>query len=115
MKKILIVEDDTTLLKLLADVLSKQFQIYEACKVKEALNNLEENTVDLICSDYNLPDGTGLELLEQLCRNGKSIPFLLMSGIEDSFVVNCVKFYGGEFCSKTDPDLISTIKRLANT
>lgn len=46
MKKILIVEDDTTLLKLLADVLSKQFQIYEACKVKEALNNLEENTVD---------------------------------------------------------------------
>lgn len=49
MKKILIVEDDTTLLKLLADVLSKQFQIYEACKVKEALHNLEENTVDLIC------------------------------------------------------------------
>lgn len=115
MKKVLIVEDDVMFLKLLSDVLSKQLQVYETCGVREALHNLEENTVDLICSDYNLPDGTGLELLEQLCRNGKSIPFLLMSGIEDSFVVNCVKFHGEEFCSKTGPDLLATIKRLANT
>lgn len=115
MKSILLIDDDTHYRSLLANVLHKKFEIYMAGSVKEALHNLEENTVDLICSDYNLPDGTGLELLEQLCRNGKSIPFLLMSGIEDSFVVNCVKFYGGEFCSKTDPDLLSTIKRLANT
>lgn len=102
MKRILIVEDDTTMLKLLADVLSKQFQIYEACKVKEALHNLEENTVDLISSDYNLPDGTGLELLEQLCRNGKSIPFLRMAYLEFPDETLYIQIFIGELWIEQD-------------
>ena len=72
MKKILIVEDDVTFLGLLSHVLRNQFEIYEACGVNEALKLLENISVDLICSDYNMPGGTGLELLEQLHRSGRN-------------------------------------------
>lgn len=114
LKKILIVEDDVTFLGLLSHVLRNQFEIYEACGVNEALKLLENISVDLICSDYNMPGGTGLELLEQLHRSGKKIPFILMSGTEDSFVIHSVKFYGGTFCNKTDSDLLTTIRKKAN-
>lgn len=114
MKKILLVEDDATLLRLLSDLLSKQFQIYEAGGVNEALRCLDKNTVDLICSDYNMPDGTGLELLEHLYRRGQKFPFILMSGMEETFVINSVRFYGGTFCNKTDPDLLATIRKMAS-
>ena len=76
MKKILIVEDDVTFLRILSHVLGNQFEIYTACSVNEALKLLENTSVDLICSDYNVPGGTGLELLEQLHRSGRKIPFI---------------------------------------
>ncbi len=114
MKKILIVEDDVTFLGILSHALRSQFEIYEACDVNAALKYLENISVDLICSDYNMPDGTGLELLEQLHRSGKKIPFILMSGMEDSFVIHSVRLYGGTFCNKTDPNLLITIRNMIN-
>jgi len=89
LKKMLIVEDDVTFLGLLSHVLRNQFEIYEACGVNEALKLLENISVDLISSDYNMPSGTGLELLEQFNP----------------------KFYGGTFCNKTDSDLLTTIRK----
>lgn len=112
MKKLLIVEDDAAFLRILSDALSKQFQIYDARGVNDALHNLEKNKVDLICSDYNMLDGTGLDLLRQLNKSGQKIPFILMSGIEDSFVVNSVRSYGAAFCCKADGRLIAKIQAM---
>ncbi|WP_418747954.1 response regulator transcription factor [Frisingicoccus sp.] len=109
----MLVDDDATSLRVLSDLLSKQFQIYEACGVNEALRCLDEDTVDLICSDYNMPDRTGLELLERLYKSNQKFPFILMSGMEEPFVVNSVKFYGGTFCDKTNPDLLTIIRNMA--
>lgn len=114
LKKILIVEDNVTFLEILSHALRHQFEIYEAGGVQESLKILENIAVDLICSDYNMPDGTGLELLKRLHRSGKKIPFILMSGSEDSFVIRSVRFYGGIFCNKTDPDLLITIRNMIN-
>lgn len=46
--------------------------------------------VDAICSDFNMKDGTDLELLEQLRSKGAQIPFLLMSGNNDFHLANIV-------------------------
>lgn len=64
MRKILPVDDNKDFLKILYSALINQFQIYEACSVDEALKILADMSVDLVCSDYNLLDSTGLELLE---------------------------------------------------
>lgn len=63
MKKILIVDDNMDFLRILSSALQKRFQTYESMGVADALKILESVTVDAICSDFNMRDGTGLELL----------------------------------------------------
>ena len=81
MRKILVVDDNLDYLELLASVLGKYFEVHEATGVKDALRVLsdKEKEIEAICSDYNMRDGTGLDLLEKVRQEGITIPFLLMS------------------------------------
>ena len=101
MRKILVVDDNLDYLELLASVLGKYFEVHEATGVKDALRVLgdKEKEIEAICSDYNMRDGTGLDLLEKVRQEGITIPFLLMSG---------------DFCCKTDCDFIEKIKVLCS-
>lgn len=115
MKRILVVDDNTEYLQVLSNVLSNDFDTIKATGVKDALDILQAITVDAICSDYNMKDGTGLELLEDIRQKGINVPFLLMSGDDDYLLEQKAKLCGGVFCSKTDCDLIGKIKALINT
>ena len=66
MKRILVVDDNTEYLQVLSSVLSGDFDTIKATGVKEALDILQAVTVDAICSDFNMKDGTGLDLLEKI-------------------------------------------------
>lgn len=110
LKRILVVDDDRDFLRLLSSALKKQFQTYEAAGVKDALEVLETVTVDAICSDYSMGDGTGLELLKMLRLEDVHLPFLLMSGFDDNRIINEAHSYGASCCCKTDYDLIAKIK-----
>lgn len=114
MKRILVVDDNMEYLQLLATVLSDDFDTIKATGVKDALNILQTITVDAICSDFNMKDGTGLDLLEDIRQQGITIPFLLMSGNDDRLLIQQTKLHGGIFCGKTDYDLITKIKALIN-
>ena len=114
MKRILLVDDNTEFLETLSTVLSGDFDTITATGVKDAWNILQAITVDAICSDFNMKDGTGLDLLEDIRQKVFSVPFLLMSGNDDSLLETQAKFYGGVFCRKTDCDLIAKIKALNN-
>lgn len=108
------VDDNTEYLQFLSSVLSGDFNTITATGVKDAWNILQAVTVDAICSDFNMKDGTGLDLLEDIRQQGISVPFLLMSGNDDYLLEEQTKFYGGVFCCKTDYDLIAKIKALNN-
>ena len=114
MKRLLLVDDNTEYLQFLSSVLSSDFNTIKATGVKDALDILQAITVDAICSDFNMKDGTGLDLLEDIRQRGISVPFLLMSGNDDYLLVQQTKLYGGVFCCKTDYDLIAKIKALNN-
>lgn len=114
MKRILIVDDNIEFLELLSSILKQHFQTYEATGVKEAINLLENVTVDAICSDFNMRDGTGLELLKMLRQQGVEIPFMLMSASDDRYLANKVQSWGALFCCKTDHAFLSKIRGLAN-
>ena len=64
MRKLLIIDDNLDFLGFLTSALEKYFEVYTATGVKDALRLLEHQKVEAICSDYNMKDGTGLELLE---------------------------------------------------
>ena len=108
-KCILIVDDNKGFLHLLASSLQKKFRTYEAAGVDAALRVLETVMIDAICSDLNMGDDSGLNLLKMLRQRNVQIPFLLMSGMDDYRIICEVESYGAQFCSKTDPDLLMKI------
>ena len=115
MKKILLVDDSLEYLGALSSVIEKNFEVYTATGVKDALRLMDHKKIEAICSDYNMKDGTGLELLEDIRQKGITVPFLLMSGDDDCLLEQKAKLCGGVFCSKVDYDLIGKIKALINT
>ena len=115
MRKLLVIDDNLGFLGFLTSALEKYFEVYTATGVKDALRLLEHQKVEAICSDYNMQDGTGLDLLEEIRQKGITVPFLLMSGDDDCLIQQKTKLCGGVFCSKTDYDLIEKIKALINT
>ncbi len=64
-KKILIIDDECDLCDIVKVMLTKDnFQVYCAHTLKEAEDKLLQNP-EIILLDNNLPDGTGLDMLEQ--------------------------------------------------
>lgn len=112
MKRILVVDDNTEFLQVLSSVLSGDYDTIKATGVKEALDILQAITVDAICSDFNMKDGTGLDLLETIRQKGLKTPFLLMSGNDSRELEQRVKLYYADFCCKTDFDFVGKIKAL---
>ena len=81
MATILCVDDDPSTGLLLADTLERAGHApMGAATVAEALAVLASRPVDLIISDYRVPGGTGLELLEELAREGNDTPLIMLTG-----------------------------------
>jgi DNA-binding response OmpR family regulator/cellulose synthase/poly-beta-1,6-N-acetylglucosamine synthase-like glycosyltransferase len=84
---ILVVDDDETVLVLVASALeSLGYQVTTAEGAQEALARLEEATPDLVVSDVSMPDMTGFEFIERLrsSRRGRTIPFIFLTARDAS-------------------------------
>ena len=82
-RKLLLVEDDEMLRRgILRRLRHQGYDVYEAGNLMEAkLMASKVVHLDLVLSDYNLPDGTGLDLLSWLNDDTDLKPaFVLMSG-----------------------------------
>lgn len=112
MKQILIVDDDETFRCILAESLRKEFEALESFGVNDALKKLETSSVDLICSDYNMRDGTGLDLLQSCKEMNISVPFMLMSADDGSHLSRKADLYGITFCEKTEREFLNKIRAM---
>ncbi len=65
-KKILVVEDDTTLGGVLKERLLTDYQVEWVSTQKEALHKLKTQNYDLLILDVGLPDGNGFEIAQSL-------------------------------------------------
>jgi two-component system, chemotaxis family, chemotaxis protein CheY len=56
-------------------------QLYEAANGMEALKVLNEEWLDLVLTDYNMPEMNGLELVEEMKRDEtlKSMPIIMVT------------------------------------
>ena len=81
-KRILVAEDQPLLRELLTELLSRYDHPSQANSGKDALEQIEHKTPDIILLDLNLPDMNGLEVARQVRRSEKTsrIPILAMSG-----------------------------------
>ena len=86
MPRVLIVEDETVLRASMARALAKlPAEVVEAGTVAEAVAALGHTIPDVIVSDLDLPDGTGIELIGELGRRRARVPVVFVSAYLRAF------------------------------
>lgn len=84
MFKILVVEDDKNLRKLIATCLKKaNYTVFDTRNGKEALELMDTEYVDLIVTDIMMPEMNGYELIQSLREAKYETPILIITAKED--------------------------------
>ncbi len=85
--KILIVDDNITMISYLKDLLSTKFNCFYASNGKRALEIAKEEKFDLIISDLKMPIMSGFELKKAINKisNLSKIPFIITTAIPLEF------------------------------
>jgi len=84
MAKILVVEDDVKINKLVCTYLNDSgFNAKGCLRVQEAYELMYDNLFDLVISDIMMPEIDGFEFAETLRKLNKHIPILFMSAKDD--------------------------------
>ncbi|NCT08810.1 MAG: sigma-54-dependent Fis family transcriptional regulator [Flavobacteriia bacterium] len=114
MSKILIIEDEAAIRRVLKKIISEENDTYfveEAVDGLEGLEMIKNNEFDLILCDIKMPKMDGVEVLEKVKKIKPEIPIVMISGHGDlDTAVNTMRLGAFDYISKP-PDL----NRLLNT
>jgi DNA-binding NtrC family response regulator len=78
--RILIVDDDPTIVAGLEALLSTEWEVSTATNGREAIRAFGENSPDVVLLDVQLPDTSGLDLLAQFKMYSEMAAVIMMSG-----------------------------------
>jgi two-component system, NtrC family, response regulator PilR len=79
--KVLVVDDERSILLLLKEALSQWgYQVTVASSAAEALGLLKSELFDALITDIRMPDMSGLELLREVKKQDESIEVVMMTG-----------------------------------
>ena len=100
--RILIVEDEALMSNLLGSFFAEQQFRTSACTSgEEALARIESERYDLVLSDINLPEMSGLELLERIRATRPDLPVIVMTAFGSiSSAVEAMKLGAEDYISK---------------
>ncbi|MFK5957359.1 MAG: sigma-54 dependent transcriptional regulator [Lutibacter sp.] len=114
MSKILLIEDEAAIRRVLKKIISEENDNYEVEEAEDGLVGLEmitKNDYDLILCDIKMPKMDGMEVLEKVKKIKSEIPIVMISGHGDlDIAVNAMRLGAFDYISKP-PDL----NRLLNT
>jgi len=114
MTKILIIDDEAPIRRVLRDILENEsYQAEEAGNGKEALQLIKEQEYDAVFCDIKMPEMDGIEVLEAI-RQESDVPVIMLSGhgtIETA--VEAIKKGAFDFIPKP-PDLNRLLITLRN-
>ena len=84
-KHILIVDDDSRVLRLLKSYLERRYELATAINGKVALKFLETKSTDLVLLDYEMPTENGAAVLEKIRANEKTkdLPVVFLTGVTE--------------------------------
>ena len=114
MSKILIIEDEAAIRRVLVKILSEEndtYQVEEAEDGLEGIEKIKKDDYDLVLCDIKMPKMDGVEVLEAAKKIKPEIPIVMISGHGDlDTAVNTMRMGAFDYISKP-PDL----NRLLNT
>lgn len=114
MSKILIIEDEASIRRVLTKIISEENDTYHVEEAEDGLLGIEmikNNDYDLVLCDIKMPKMDGVEVLEKAKKIKPEIPIVMISGHGDlDTAVNTMRLGAFDYISKP-PDL----NRLLNT
>ena len=114
MAKILVIEDEAAIRRVLVKILSEESDTYQVDEAEDGLEGAEKikkEDYDLVLCDIKMPKMDGVEVLEAIKKVKPEIPFVMISGHGDlDTAVNTMRLGAFDYISKP-PDL----NRLLNT
>lgn len=114
MSKILIIEDEASIRRVLSKILSEESDQYVVSEAEDGFQGLEKikaEDFDLVICDIKMPKMDGEEVLQEAKKIKPEIPFVMISGHGDlETAVNTMRLGAFDYISKP-PDL----NRLLNT
>ena len=114
MSKILIIEDEAAIRRVLKKIISEENESYNVEEAEDGLLGMEmikDNDYDLVLCDIKMPKMDGVEVLEKVKKIKPEIPIVMISGHGDlDTAVNTMRLGAFDYISKP-PDL----NRLLNT
>ncbi|MFD2917652.1 sigma-54-dependent transcriptional regulator [Psychroserpens luteus] len=114
MAKILVIEDEASIRRVLVKILSEENDTYQVDEAEDGLVGIEKikkEDFDLVLCDIKMPKMDGVEVLEAVKKIKPEIPMVMISGHGDlDTAVNTMRLGAFDYISKP-PDL----NRLLNT
>ncbi|WP_224484646.1 sigma-54-dependent transcriptional regulator [Robertkochia aurantiaca] len=108
MPKILVIEDEDAIRRVLVKILTEESKDYEVSEAGDGLNGINmirEEDYDLVLCDIKMPKMDGVEVLEAARKIKPEIPFVMISGHGDlDTAVNTMRMGAFDYISKP-PDL----------
>jgi DNA-binding NtrC family response regulator len=110
--KILVVDDEKSILLLLKEALTQWgYQVITASSAAEALEALKNGIFDALISDIRMPDMSGLDLLREIRKQDETIEVVMMTGYPTiASAVQALKEGAYDYLSK--PLILDELKHL---
>jgi DNA-binding NtrC family response regulator len=103
-KHILSIDDEADIRELLQEVLTiKGYRVSTAAEPEKAKQIVKDDPPDLIIMDFQIEDGDGLVLIEEIKTLGPNIPILLLTGavFDRNVVRNTIEKKVSRYLDKT--------------
>ncbi len=117
MSKILVVEDESAIRRVLVKILSEESESYQVEEAEDGLRGIEaikNKDYDLVLCDIKMPKMDGVEVLEAARKIKPEIPFIMISGHGDlDTAVNTMRLGAFDYISKP-PDLNRLLTTVRN-
>jgi DNA-binding response OmpR family regulator len=112
-KRILVVDDDVSILKCFKNILEKEGYIVEAVETgKAALERIKKEKFNVCLFDVKLPDMDGTELLLKLTKNPETIKIIITGFSSDELGRKAADYGADDFLVKPvkPEELIATVR-----
>lgn len=118
--RLLIVDDEPLIVEGLASMEWEKLNIdhvYKATSGEQALQIIESQTIDIVITDIQMPDMTGLELIASASRSRKR-KYIILTGYADfEFAKQAIKLSVHEYLLKpvSDEELLKAVSKAVNS
>ena len=116
---ILVVDDEPDIVDSLYDTFVDKYKVFKAASVKDALEIIEKNQIDLVISDQRMPEITGVELFAKMEQDHPQIGKVFLTGYADiqAVVDGINKGHIDKYITKPwdEDDIIHIVLEVLNT